>query len=97
MAPPAAALASHMQRRSAGIEYARPMPIARPMPAWRALDSACSPAEAQIEAPLETPSTTPNVMLSRLSSHGRTQMPQRALGFSSAAAAFLETMATAIQ
>jgi hypothetical protein len=73
------------------------MPIARPMTAWRALDSACSLAEPQTEAPLETPSTTPTLMLSRLSSHGRIQMPRRAWGFSSAAAAFRQTMATAIQ
>jgi hypothetical protein len=35
------------------MEYAMPMPIASPMPAWRALDTACSPAETQIEAPPE--------------------------------------------
>jgi hypothetical protein len=45
------------------------------------LDSACSEAEAQTEAPLDTPSTAPKVMLSRLSSHGRIQIPHRDLGF----------------
>jgi hypothetical protein len=45
MRPPATPLASHMWRRTAGIEYAIPMPIASPAPAWMALDSACSKAE----------------------------------------------------
>ena len=45
MRPPATPLASHMLRRTAGIEYASPMPIASPTPAWSALDSVCSKAE----------------------------------------------------
>jgi hypothetical protein len=48
-----------MWRRTAGIAYAIPMPIARPMPAWMALDANCSKAESPIEAPWETPSTVP--------------------------------------
>jgi hypothetical protein len=55
MRPPAVALASHMWRRSDGIEYA----IARPTRAWMTLDSVCSTAESQIEAPLDTPWTAP--------------------------------------
>ena len=46
MRPPATPLASHMLRRTAGIEYASPMPIASPTPAWIALDSVCSKAES---------------------------------------------------
>jgi len=45
MRAPAVALASHMWRRSAGIEYAIPTPIASPTPAWMALDANCSKAE----------------------------------------------------
>jgi hypothetical protein len=46
---PAIALDIAIRRRSAGNAATSPMPIASPTPAWTALDSACSPADAQTE------------------------------------------------